>query len=173
MRKQNKRNVKKNRKRLNARAKSTFRTPKVKQLKSWDDYEGETAKVNMLAYLHAKDGTYEITEGIAEGPTKVFNSKNALLEDICKKRWGHKAPFGSLVQYLFQTQSFSHYKQYPGMFGDNFIIHFYMKGADSEFPDSYSCRQCMTLSDEAYKQELKDAVSKAKSDGLDIKEYAA
>ena len=173
MRKQNKRNVKKNRKNISNRAKSTFRTPKVKVAKSLADYKGETAKVNMLAYLHAKDGTYEIASGEVYGPTEAFNSKNDLLHDICKKRWGHDAPIESLTQYLFQTQSYSHKKQYPDMFGDNFIIHFYMKGADSDFPGSYSCRDCMIVSDEGFKEELKDVVSKAKSDGLDIKEWAA
>jgi len=102
-------------------------------------FRGKFINLNVIAYLHRPDGSFELCAFKSDCPDKAYNSKDALLFNITKQDWGHNPPSSLIAEYLLQTQS---YKMYKTMKQDGgFEVHFYMKGADDSNRESYSCRQ--------------------------------
>ena len=127
--------------------------------------------VNIIAYLHHKDGKYEICTGKVEVNKSTHYDKNALLAHICNNRWGHEGPLAAIGFYLRHTKSYAQALQYPGMFGNSYEIHFYEKGADRDNKNVFSCREVFAMRDEIFDDHLQSTIQKVKVDGLDVRVY--
>ena len=102
-------------------------------------FRGKIINLNVIAYLHNADGSFEVAAFKSECPEKAWNSKDSLLFHITKQGWGHNPPTSLIAEYLLQTQAYKLSKRMNKVGG--YEVHFYKKGADKSNPESYSCRQ--------------------------------
>jgi len=132
--------------------------------------EANIIEMNVNAFLHKKDGTYDICSLNMSGSDKTINSKNTLLYEITKEGWGHNAPAKLIFEYILLSKTYKHKQQYPGVFNtaNDFEIHYYMKGADSDFPDDYSCRQMVVYPEGEFDNMRKRYETQARKDNMDV-----
>jgi hypothetical protein len=123
--------------------------------------------IHLLAVRNGRDGTRDFVSCITElkGGT---NSQATLLKHICLNKWEHSPPVEYISQYLYGSQTYAILKAFGGP-TEAFVMEFYE--SDLDRPNTYSCREIVSMSVEDFESLSDNIRSIIKDDGEKFRDY--